>query len=167
MRASLDEIFSATLDVLECDRRRWEINKRRRNPEMTKIKQMFSCIAYDNGYSLCEIGDFIGFNHATVYHNKTQANWFASHERNYAQVINKIRFVLDNRHSELAKPISKRKAAKIYASIYAGELNATARMSFFDGIMFWDMVKAGIVTDDMINTDFFNILSDNNHASDL
>ena len=62
------------------------------------------------------------------------------------------------------KRINKREAAKKYASIYADESRKIARMAFIDGIVFWDMVKAGAVTPDMIDEEFFRILRDSNHG---
>lgn len=62
------------------------------------------------------------------------------------------------------KRINKREAAKKYASIYAEEDRKTARMAFIDGMVFWDMVKAGAVTPDMIDEEFFRILRDSNHG---
>lgn len=62
-----------------------------------------------------------------------------------------------------AKQIIKKEAAKKYASIYAEELRKTARNAFIDGMVFWDMVKAGAITEDMIDEDFFAILSESNH----
>ena len=63
-----------------------------------------------------------------------------------------------------AREIVKREAAKKYASIYAEESRKTARMAFIDGMVFWDMVKAGAVTPDMIDEEFFRILKDSNHG---
>lgn len=64
------------------------------------------------------------------------------------------------------KRINKREAVKKYASIYAEESRKTARMAFIDGMVFWDMVKSGAVTPDMIDEDFFLILSDSNNKKD-
>lgn len=63
--------------------------------------------------------------------------------------------------------ISKRKAAKIYASIYAEGYSKVAFNAFYDGIVFWDMVKSGAITEGMINEDFLAILSDTNHSMEL
>lgn len=65
-----------------------------------------------------------------------------------------------------AKQIIKKEAANAYASIYAEESRKIARNAFIDGMVFWDMVKAGAVTEDMIDADFFAILSDSNHKKD-
>ena len=63
----------------------------------------------------------------------------------------------------MSKKISKRKTAEIYASIYAEAYATIARNAFYDGMIFWDMVKSGAVTEEMINEDFLAILSDSNH----
>lgn len=63
--------------------------------------------------------------------------------------------------------ISKRKAAKTYASIYAKEYQRIVNNAFYDGIVFWDMVKSGVITADMVNEDFLAILSDSNHSIQL
>ena len=61
-----------------------------------------------------------------------------------------------------AREIVKREAAKKYASIYAEESRKTARMAFIDGMVFAEMVRAGAVTSDMINKDFFDTLNESN-----
>ena len=66
----------------------------------------------------------------------------------------------------MTKRISKRESAKKYASIYAEESRKTARNAFIDGMVFGDMVKAGAVTEDMIDADFFAILSESNHKKE-
>lgn len=65
-----------------------------------------------------------------------------------------------------AKEIVKREAANTYASIYADMYKKVARNAFLDGIVFWDMVKSGAVTEDMIDKDFFMVLSDSNHKKE-
>ena len=59
--------------------------------------------------------------------------------------------------------ISKRKTSKIYASIYAEAYQRIASNAFYDGMVFWDMVKSGAITEDMVNEDFLAMLSDSNH----
>ena len=41
-----------------------------------------------------------------------------------------------------------------------------AKMAFLDGMVFWDMVRSGAVSEDMLNEDFFMILSDSNNKKD-
>jgi hypothetical protein len=67
----------------------------------------------------------------------------------------------------MTQKIDKRKTAHKYAGIYAEKYAKIARMAFYDGMIFWDMVKAGIIKPDMIDEDFFIVLSDNNHSEDL
>ena len=62
--------------------------------------------------------------------------------------------------------IDKRKAADKYASIYEDMYKKIARMAFLDGMVFWDMVRSGAVSEDMLNEDFFLILSDSNNKKD-
>lgn len=64
------------------------------------------------------------------------------------------------------KVIDRRDAANVYASIYDDRYKKVVRMAFIDGVVFADMVKAGAVTPDMIDEDFFMILSDSNHKND-
>lgn len=64
-----------------------------------------------------------------------------------------------------ARKISKQKAAEIYASIYAEAYQKITRNAFFDGIIFWDMVMSGAITEDMINEDFMEVLI--NHPTEL
>jgi hypothetical protein len=64
---------------------------------------------------------------------------------------------------EKARKIVKREAADKYSEIYADMYKKVARNAFIDGIVFWDMVKAGVVTEDMLNEDFFTVLSLHNH----
>lgn len=66
----------------------------------------------------------------------------------------------------MTKRINKREAAKKYALIYEEEFRKIARKAFVDGMVFWDMFKAGAVTEGMIDADFFAILSDSNHKKD-
>lgn len=61
-----------------------------------------------------------------------------------------------------AKRILKKHTANIYASIYEEGLKKTARQAFIDGMVFWDMVKSGAVTEDMINADFFAVMRESN-----
>ena len=65
----------------------------------------------------------------------------------------------------MTKKIVKREAAERYASIYADMYKKSARNAFLDGIVFWGMVKSGAVTEDMLNEDFFMILSESNHEN--
>lgn len=65
-----------------------------------------------------------------------------------------------------AKGIIKREAAERYSSIYSVSYKKVARNAFLDGIVFWDMVRSGAVTEDMINEDFFAILSESNHKKE-
>ena len=62
----------------------------------------------------------------------------------------------------MTKKISKREAASVYSSIYADNLKKVARQAFLDGMVFSDMIKAGVVTPDMIDEDFFVILRESN-----
>ena len=59
--------------------------------------------------------------------------------------------------------IDNRKASETYASIYAHMYRKIARMAFFDGIKFSEGVRSGAITKEMVNEDFFMILSDSNH----
>lgn len=68
--------------------------------------------------------------------------------------------------SKAARKIDKRVAADRYASIYLKEFRKVARSAFIDGMVFWDMVKAGAVTPDMIDEVYFEILNDSNNKSD-
>lgn len=61
-----------------------------------------------------------------------------------------------------AKKILKKEAANVYASIYDTMYQKIARMAFIDGMVFYEMVKAGAVTEDMINRDFFDTLNEMN-----
>jgi hypothetical protein len=61
-----------------------------------------------------------------------------------------------------AKKILKKQTANVYASIYDERFQKTARQAFIDGMVFWDMVKAGVVTEDMINADFFAVMRESN-----
>ena len=58
--------------------------------------------------------------------------------------------------------ISARDVAKKYASIYEQETREVAKVAFLDGMVFLDMCKAGVITADMLNEDFFRIINDSN-----
>ena len=62
----------------------------------------------------------------------------------------------------MTKKISKREAASVYSSIYADDVKIVAQQAFLDGMVFSDMIKAGAVTPDMIDVDFFEILRESN-----
>lgn len=62
----------------------------------------------------------------------------------------------------MAKKISKREAASVYSSIHADDVKIVAQQAFLDGMVFSDMIKAGVVTPDMIDVDFFVILRESN-----
>ena len=62
----------------------------------------------------------------------------------------------------MTKKISKREAARVYGSIYADDVKKVAQQAFLDGMVFSDMIKAGAVTPDMIDEDFFVILRESN-----
>lgn len=61
-----------------------------------------------------------------------------------------------------AKRILKKATADVYATIYDQMYRKVARQAFIDGMIFWDMVKAGAVTEDMINREFFDVLNESN-----
>lgn len=63
--------------------------------------------------------------------------------------------------------ISKRDAARRYAAICREEYKEVARRAFLDGAVFWDMVKSGAVTAEMLDDDFFAVLTTNNNAKML
>jgi hypothetical protein len=62
----------------------------------------------------------------------------------------------------MTKKIAKREAANVYGSIYADNLKKVARQAFLDGMVFWEAVKSGAVTADMVDGDFFAILRESN-----
>lgn len=62
----------------------------------------------------------------------------------------------------MTKKISKREAASVYSSIYADDVKIVTQQAFLDGMVFSDMIKAGAVTPDMIDVDFFEILRESN-----
>ena len=64
---------------------------------------------------------------------------------------------------EQTRKIVKREATDKYSEIYADMYKKVARNAFIDGVVFWEMVLAGAVTEDMLNEDFFTILSLHNH----
>ena len=53
-------------------------------------------------------------------------------------------------------------AVEPYGTIYDDRYKKIARQAFLDGMVFWDMVKAGVVSEDMIDEDFFLILRESN-----
>ena len=62
-----------------------------------------------------------------------------------------------------AKKITKKACANAYASIYDSEYKKIARQAFGDGMVFWGLVQAGAVTEDMaIDEVFFKTLREVN-----
>lgn len=59
--------------------------------------------------------------------------------------------------------IEKRNAAKVYSSLYDNRFKTVAQKAFYDGIVFWEMVKSGAVEADMLNEDFFSVLIESNN----
>lgn len=56
----------------------------------------------------------------------------------------------------------KDNAVDAYGTIYDIKYKNIARQAFLDGMIFWDMVKAGVVSEDMIDEDFFLMLRESN-----
>lgn len=56
----------------------------------------------------------------------------------------------------------KDSAVDTYGTIYDIKYKKIARQAFLDGMIFWDMVKAGVVSEDMIDEDFFLMLRESN-----
>lgn len=56
----------------------------------------------------------------------------------------------------------KDSAVDAYGTIYDIKYKKIARQAFLDGMIFWDMVKAGVVSEDMIDEDFFLMLRESN-----
>lgn len=63
---------------------------------------------------------------------------------------------------EQAKKVLKDTAVDAYGSIYDDRFKKIAAQAFMDGMVFCDMVRAGAITDSMINGDFFTTLREFN-----
>jgi hypothetical protein len=61
-----------------------------------------------------------------------------------------------------ARKIIMDSAVEPYGTIYDDRYKKIAKQAFLDGMVFWDMVKAGVVSEDMIDEDFFLMLRESN-----
>lgn len=99
MKPSLKQIFDEVLRVNGMSDEYYNENKRSRLQKIITIRQVVSLVGQDYGYSQSQIGDFLGIDHSTVYHNKMMARRYCECEKEYFEMVKKIM-------SELNKPIN-------------------------------------------------------------
>lgn len=99
MRPSLKQIFDEVLRASGMSEEYYNENKKSRLQKIITIRQIVSLIGQDYGYSQQRIGDFLGLDHSTIYHNKMMAKQYCECEKEYLEMVVKVM-------SELNKPIN-------------------------------------------------------------
>lgn len=99
MKPSLKQIFDEVLRANGMSEEYYNENKKSRLQKVITIRQVVSLVGQDYGYSQQNIGDFLGIDHSTVYHNKMMARQYCECEKEYLEMVTKVM-------SELNRPIS-------------------------------------------------------------
>lgn len=99
MRPSLKQIFDEVLRANGMSEEYYNENKKSRLQKIITIRQIVSLIGQDYGYSQQRIGDFLGLDHSSIYHNKMMAKQYCECEKEYAEMVVNVM-------CELNKPIS-------------------------------------------------------------
>lgn len=99
MRPSLKQIFDEVLRANGMSEEYYNENKKSRLQKIITIRQVVSLIGQHYGYSQQRIGDFLGLDHSTIYHNKMMAKQYCECEKEYAEMVVSVM-------SELNRPIS-------------------------------------------------------------
>lgn len=90
MRPTLEKILDTTLEVLNVPKDVFERERKSREKDMVKVKQILCYVGQEYGYSQPKIGAFLSLNHSTVHHNKETAKGYAKYEPDYANEIKEI-----------------------------------------------------------------------------
>lgn len=90
----MDVILSTILETTGYDKDRWEAERKRRTPEPLLVKQLFSLLAYEEGYTTPKIGHFLELNTATVHHHINQARGLAMYEQDYGKMVQGLKNIL-------------------------------------------------------------------------
>jgi hypothetical protein len=94
MKPTLTQILDAILIVNKVDKSYFMANMRSRLQKIQTIKQVFCLISRDYGYTLCQIGEFMKFDHSTILHNSIKAKQFSEFEPKYAKMVSKVSSIL-------------------------------------------------------------------------
>ena len=90
MMPSLKQIFDEVLCANGMSEEYYNENKKSRLQKIIAIRQVVSLVGQDYGYSQQRIGDFLGIDHSTVYHNKKMAIQYCECEEEYAEMVLKV-----------------------------------------------------------------------------
>lgn len=95
MRPTLDDIFYAVLEACDTDEETYRNLKDSRDALAVLIRQMVCWIGQETyGYSQPKIGQYLGLNHSTVWHNKMKAQDYMSYDKEYKLCVNKALSIL-------------------------------------------------------------------------
>lgn len=97
MKPSLQQILDETLGANKMSQEYYATHKKSRLQNIITIRQVVSLIGQDYGYTLHQIGDFLGIDHSSVHHNKVMAKRYCEYEREYLAMVTKVK-------SELNRP---------------------------------------------------------------
>lgn len=90
MRPSLKQIFDEVLRANGMSEEYYNENKKSRLQKIITIRQIVSLVGQDYGYSQQRIGDFLGLDHSSIYHNKMMAKQYCECEKEYAEMVAKV-----------------------------------------------------------------------------
>lgn len=115
MNPTLDDIFYASLEAWDTDEETYRNLKYSREALAVNIRQFVCWLAQRNGYSLHEIGQYLGIDHSTVHHNKKKVEDYLSYDTEYISLLNKAMKIID-KNKEREEVQVKEVAIKGYIS---------------------------------------------------
>lgn len=95
MKTELHRILDAVLKVLKVSREVWENPSSRLPRRFTNVKQFFSHVASEKGYSTQEIASALGINRTTAHHHVKQMKLYCNVYDNYQSTVDDIMNILD------------------------------------------------------------------------
>lgn len=90
MRPTLTQILDEVLKANQMSKEYYKKNKKSRLRSIITIRQVVSLVGQYCGYSLHEIGDFLGKTHGSIHHSKEMAKSFCSCEKEYATMVTNV-----------------------------------------------------------------------------
>lgn len=138
MRPTLDDIFYAVLEAFDIDDETYRNIKDSRESLAVTIRQMVCWIGQETyGYSQPKIGQYLGLDHSTVWHNKMKCKDYMTYDKDYKLCVNKALSILCAKEEE-------QKECSISGWVVRdedGDLTVFSdkpiREKFADGISFW------------------------------
>lgn len=90
MRPTLTQILDEVLLANEMSKEYYEENKKSRMRKIVTIRQVFSLVGQDYGYTQCQIGGFLGLDHSSIHYNKKIAKQYCDCEKEYSAMVTKV-----------------------------------------------------------------------------